>query len=55
MSQKLAIVTAAIGGMGELIASKLYREGYRLALMSRSDELLIVAEGNSGHCFIFAI
>jgi NAD(P)-dependent dehydrogenase (short-subunit alcohol dehydrogenase family) len=33
---KVAIVTGAGGGMGAAIATELHRQGYRLALMSRS-------------------
>jgi NAD(P)-dependent dehydrogenase (short-subunit alcohol dehydrogenase family) len=35
---KVAIVTAAGGGMGAAIATELHARGYRLALMSRSDK-----------------
>lgn len=37
MKQKVAIVTAAGSGMGKAIAEKLHSEGYKLLLMSRSD------------------
>lgn len=43
MSEKVAIVTAASRGIGEAIARKLHKEGYRLALMSRSDDLFKVS------------
>lgn len=37
-SEKVAIVTAAGGGMGAAIAQELRQQGYRLALMSRSSK-----------------
>ena len=40
----VAIVTAASRGMGAAIARRLSREGYRLALMRRSDDVLALAD-----------
>jgi len=49
--QKVAIVTAASRGMGEAIARRLARNGFRVALMSRSREILELAGelGGLGH------
>lgn len=44
MEQKVAIITAAGNGMGKAIAEKLNSEGYKLVLMSRSDNALKLAE-----------
>lgn len=40
----VALVTAASRGMGAAIARRLSADGYRLALLSRSDEVLEVAD-----------
>ncbi len=40
---KVAIVTAASKGMGAAISRKLYSEGYQLALMSRSESVVTLA------------
>jgi NAD(P)-dependent dehydrogenase (short-subunit alcohol dehydrogenase family) len=47
-NQKVAIVTAASRGMGAAIARRLARDGFRLALMSRSGEILELAEELDG-------
>jgi NAD(P)-dependent dehydrogenase (short-subunit alcohol dehydrogenase family) len=44
MSQKVAIVTAAGSGMGKAIAEKMHAEGYKLLLMSRSENALKLAK-----------
>ena len=36
-AEKVAIVTAGGGGIGRAVSEELYRQGYQLALMSRSD------------------
>ena len=36
-AERVAIVTAAAGGIGAAVASELAASGYRLALMSRSE------------------
>ena len=36
-AEKVAIVTAGGGGIGRAVSKELYRQGYQLALMSRSD------------------
>jgi NAD(P)-dependent dehydrogenase (short-subunit alcohol dehydrogenase family) len=41
---KIAIVTAASRGMGAACAKKLAKEGYKLVLMSRSDDLYDLAD-----------
>lgn len=41
--QKVAIVTAASRGMGAAIARRLTHDGYRLALFSRSNDVLALA------------
>ncbi|MFY0688861.1 MAG: SDR family oxidoreductase [Cyclobacteriaceae bacterium] len=41
---KIAIVTAASRGMGAAIARRLAKEGYKLVLMSRSDDLYDLAD-----------
>ena len=50
-NNKVAIVTAASRGMGAAIAHRLAKDGFRTALMSRSDEILELAEelGGLGH------
>ncbi len=50
-NKKVAIVTAASRGMGAAIARRLASDGFRIALMSRSDEILELAEelGGLGH------
>lgn len=45
---KVAVVTAASRGMGEAISRRLAREGFRLALMSRSDDVLALARELDG-------
>jgi len=37
MDSKVAVITAGGGGMGEAVTRKLHNEGYRVALMSRSE------------------
>ncbi|MFA0962617.1 SDR family oxidoreductase [Roseivirga sp. BDSF3-8] len=44
MADRVIIVTAASRGMGAEIARKLHAEGYKLALMSRSEDLEVVAK-----------
>jgi NAD(P)-dependent dehydrogenase (short-subunit alcohol dehydrogenase family) len=44
IKQKVAIVTAASRGMGRSIALRLAEEGYKLVLMSRSDDLFALAD-----------
>lgn len=44
MSQKVAIVTAAGSGMGKAIAEKLHGDGYKLLLMSRSENAMKLAK-----------
>jgi NAD(P)-dependent dehydrogenase (short-subunit alcohol dehydrogenase family) len=44
MEDKVAIVTAAGSGMGKAIAEKLHKEGYKLLLMSRTENAKILAE-----------
>lgn len=41
---KVAIITAASKGMGAASARKLAEKGYNLALMSRSDEIRVIAK-----------
>jgi NAD(P)-dependent dehydrogenase (short-subunit alcohol dehydrogenase family) len=50
-NQKVAIVTAASRGMGAAIARRLAKDGFRMALMSRSEEIFELAEelGGLGH------
>jgi NAD(P)-dependent dehydrogenase (short-subunit alcohol dehydrogenase family) len=50
-NQKVAIVTAASRGMGAAIARRLAKDGFLPALMSRSEEILELAEelGGLGH------
>lgn len=48
MSTKTAIVTAAGGGMGAAVAKKLHQQGYRLALLSRSEKCEELAEQFNG-------
>jgi NAD(P)-dependent dehydrogenase (short-subunit alcohol dehydrogenase family) len=43
-NKPVAIITAAGNGMGKAIAEKLNKEGYRLFLMSRSDNALTLAK-----------
>jgi NAD(P)-dependent dehydrogenase (short-subunit alcohol dehydrogenase family) len=45
---KVAMVTAASRGMGAAIARRLSRDGFRVALMSRSEEILGFAEELGG-------
>jgi NAD(P)-dependent dehydrogenase (short-subunit alcohol dehydrogenase family) len=49
--QKVAVVTAAGRGMGAAIARRLANDGFRTSLMSRSEEILELAEelGGLGH------
>ena len=47
-STKTAIVTAAGGGMGAAIARQLHKQGYRLALMSRSESCEQLAQELGG-------
>jgi NAD(P)-dependent dehydrogenase (short-subunit alcohol dehydrogenase family) len=47
-NQKVAIVTAASRGMGAAIARRLAKDGFRTALMSRSEETLELAEELDG-------
>lgn len=49
--QPVALITAASKGMGAAIARRLAGDGYRTALMSRSEEVLRLAEelGGLGH------
>ena len=42
--QKVAIITAAGSGMGKAIAEKLHADGYKLLLMSRSDNAIKLAK-----------
>ena len=37
MDTKVAVITAGGGGMGAAITRKLHKQGYRVALMSRSE------------------
>ena len=50
-NNKVAIVTAASRGMGAAIARRLASDGFRTALMSRSDDILELSEelGGLGH------
>ncbi len=47
-NEKVAIVTAASRGMGAAIARRLAKDGFRTALMSRSDEIMGLAEEVGG-------
>lgn len=44
MGEKVAIVTAAGSGMGKAIAEKLHSDGYKLILMSKSDNAIKLAD-----------
>lgn len=44
MNDKVAIITAAGSGMGKAIAEKLHSDGYKLVLMSKSDNAKKLAE-----------
>lgn len=46
--QRVALVTAASRGMGAAIARRLVADGYRLALLSRSDGVLALADELGG-------
>lgn len=45
---KVALITAASRGMGAAIARRLSEDGYRLALMSRSDDVMALANELGG-------
>ncbi len=47
-NDKVAIVTAASRGMGAAIARRLAAEGFRMALLSRSEEVLALADELGG-------
>lgn len=47
-NQKVAIVTAASRGIGAAIARRLANDGFRTSIMSRSEEILELAEELGG-------
>jgi len=54
-NKKVAIVTAASRGMGAAIARRLASDGFRIALMSRSDEILEMAEELGGLALVGSV
>ena len=52
---KVAVVTAASRGMGAAVARRLAEDGYRTALMSRSEEVLTLAQELDGTGFMGSV
>jgi len=53
--QKVAIITAASRGMGAAIARRLAGDGFSIALMSRSDEVLALAKELGGVGYVGSV
>jgi len=55
-SKRLAVVTGASSGLGEIFGRKLAGKGYRLLLVARREEKLakLISEIGSGHEFVVA-